>query len=276
MIDAVIEWLPVLAALSAAGVLAGLLAGLLGVGGGIVIVPVLFLVFQGLGISPATAMIVATSTSLLIIVPTSVASARAHHRRGNVDLPLFRRWLWFMLAGVIIGSQVVSRVNGVLLSGVFGVVVLLIAANTLLRPNAPPLREDLPSLAQQGPVAAAIGALSVMMGIGGGALSVAVLTSWNVAAHRAVGTSSLFGLVIALPGALLLLLAAATPADAPPGTVGLVNLPGFAAIAPLTWFMAPLGVRLGARLGGVALKRVFAVFLTIVGLRMLWQVLADG
>ncbi len=275
MIDAVIEWLPVLAALSAAGILAGLLAGLLGVGGGIVIVPVLFLVFQGLGISPATAMVVATSTSLLIIVPTSVASARAHHRRGNVDLPLFRRWLWFMLAGVIIGSQVVSRVNGVLLSGVFGFVVLLIAANTLLRPNAPPLREDLPSLAQQGPVAAVIGALSVMMGIGGGALSVTVLTSWNVAAHRAVGTSALFGLVIALPGALLLL-AAASPADAPPGTVGLVNLPGFAAIAPLTWFMAPLGVRLGARLSGLALKKVFAVFLTIVGLRMLWQVLADG
>lgn len=270
------QWLPVLMALVAAGVLAGLLAGLLGVGGGIVIVPVLFLIFQGLGISPATAMVVATSTSLLVIVPTSVASARAHHRRGNVDLPLFRRWLWFMVAGVALGSQVVSRINGVMLSGVFGVVALLIAANTLLRSSAPPLRDTLPPLPVQGGVAAAIGALSVMMGIGGGTLSVTALTSWNVAAHRAVGTSALFGLVIALPGALLLLITASTPGDAPPGTVGLVNLPGFAAIAPLTYLMAPLGVRLGGRLSGVALKKVFAIFLTIVGLRMLWQVLASG
>ncbi|MFN2329354.1 MAG: sulfite exporter TauE/SafE family protein [Chromatocurvus sp.] len=274
--DSVTQWLPVISALIAAGLLAGVLAGLLGVGGGIVIVPVLFLIFQSLGITPATAMIVATSTSLMVIVPTSIASARAHHRRGNVDLVLFRRWLWFLLAGVVLGTQVVSRVDGVLLTGVFGVVVLLIAANTLLRPHAPPLRDSLPIGPVQGAVATIIGALSVMMGIGGGALSVTVLTSWNVPAHRAVGTSALFGLVIALPGALLLLLTASTPADAPPGTVGLVNLPGFAAIAPLTYLMAPLGVRLGARLSGVALKKVFAVFLTLVGLRMLWQVLAEN
>ena len=93
MIGSATQWLPIIAALAAAGVLAGLLAGLLGVGGGIVTVPVLFLIFQTLGISPATAMVVATSTSLMIIVPTSFASARAHHRRGNVDLALFRRWL---------------------------------------------------------------------------------------------------------------------------------------------------------------------------------------
>ncbi len=276
MIGSATQWLPIIAALAAAGVLAGLLAGLLGVGGGIVTVPVLFLIFQTLGISPATAMVVATSTSLMIIVPTSFASARAHHRRGNVDLALFRRWLWFLLAGVVLGTQVVSRVDGVILTGVFGVVVLLIAANTLLRPGAPPLRESLPAAPVQGAVAAAIGALSVMMGIGGGTLSVTALTSWNVPAHRAVGTSALFGLVIALPGALLLLLTALTPTDAPPGTVGLVNLPGFAAMAPLTYLMAPLGVRLGARLSGVALKKVFAVFLTLVGLRMLWQLLAEN
>lgn len=276
MIEEGSVWLPVAGSLIAAGVLAGLLAGLLGVGGGIVIVPVLFLVFQGLGISPATAMVVATSTSLLVIVPTSIASARAHHRRGNVDLALFRRWLVFMLAGVVLGSQVVSRIDGVTLTGIFGAVALLIAANTLLRPDAPPLRDVLPSLPVQGAAAAAIGALSVMMGIGGGTLTVTALTSWNVAAHRAVGTAALFGLVIALPGALLLLLTASTPDDAPPGTVGLVNLAGFAAIAPITYLMAPLGVRLGAQLSGVALKKIFAVFLTIVGLRMLWQVLADG
>lgn len=267
------EWLPVLSALLAAGVFAGLLAGLLGVGGGIVVVPVLFLVFQSLGISPSTAMVIATSTSLMVIVPTSIASARAHHRRGNVDLLMFRQWLWFLLIGVVLGSQVVRYVDGILLTAVFGCVALLIAANTLLRSNAPPLRESPPPMSVQGALAVAIGGLSVMMGIGGGTLSVTALMSWNVPAHRAVGTSALFGLLIALPGALLLLLTAATPADAPPGTVGLVNLPGFAAVAPLTYLTAPLGVALGARLGGVALKKLFALFLAIVGLRMLWQVL---
>lgn len=267
-------WLPVIAALSVAGLCAGLLAGLLGVGGGIVTVPVLFLVFQNLGISPATAMVVATSTSLLVIVPTSIASARAHHRRGNVDFGLFRRWFWFMLAGVVLGSQVVSRIDGLILSGVFGVLALCIAINTLLRSGAPPLRDTLPSSPVQAAVAAIIGTLSVMMGIGGGTLSVTALTGWNVPTHRAVGSSALFGLVIALPGALLLLSTAATPTDAPPGTVGLVNLPGFAVIAPMTYLMAPLGVRLGAGLSAVVLKKGFAVFLAVVGLRMLWQFVA--
>jgi uncharacterized membrane protein YfcA len=273
LIDIVWQWLPTLLSLAGAGVIAGLIAGLLGVGGGIVIVPVLYPLFQSLGVSAATAMIVATSTSLLVIVPTSIASARAHGRRGNVDGGLFRGWLPFLLLGVCIGSAVVSRVNGVLLSGVFGVVALLIAANTLLRPRATALTEGLPSRAVQAPVAGLIGALSVMMGIGGGTLSVTALTAWNVPAHRAVGTSALFGLVIALPGALLLLLPT-TPADAPPGTVGLVNLFGFIAIAPLTWLMAPWGVRLGSRLSGTTLKRTFAVFLLVVGLRMLWPLVS--
>jgi uncharacterized membrane protein YfcA len=267
-------WLPVLAGLVAAGVLAGVLAGLLGVGGGIVIVPVLFLVFQSLGISAPTAMLVATATSLMTIVPTSIASARAHHARGNVDFTLFRRWLPAMLAGVLLGSFTASRVDGLLLTGVFGVVAIAIACNALLRGAAPPLRDRLPALPWQWGMSCIIGAISVMMGIGGGTLGVTALTAFNVATHRAVGTAALFGLVIALPGALILLLLPATPADAPPGTVGAVNIPGFVAIVPMTMLCAPLGVALGSRLDGVTLKKVFAAFLLLVGGRMLWQLAA--
>lgn len=270
MLEWLLEWLPTLASLAAAGVAAGLMAGLLGVGGGIVIVPVLFIAFQSLGVSAGTAMVVATSTSLLTIVPTSISSARAHHARGNVDFSIFRRWALFIVLGVTLGSQVLTRIDGLLVTLVFAVVVLLIAANNLLREGAPPLREELPSLPWQGAIATVIGLLSVLMGIGGGTLSVTAMSSCNVPAHRAVGTSALFGLVIALPGALLLL-AAPPAADVPPGTIGMVNLPGFALIAPLSFALAPVGVRMGARLSAQTLKRVFSIFLIVVGLRMLWQ-----
>ncbi len=264
-------WLPVLAALVGAGVLAGILAGLLGVGGGIVIVPVLFLVFQSLELSPASAMLIATSTSLLTIVPTSIASARAHHARGNVDLALFRAWLPAMVGGVVLGAVTASRADGLLLTGVFGVVAVAIALNNLFRANAPPLRSTLPARPWQWLIAAVIGGVSVMMGIGGGTLGVTAMTAFNVVAHRAVGTAALFGLVIALPGALLMLVLPATPADAPVGTVGAVNLPGFAAIVPMTMLFAPVGVKIGSHLSGVTLKRIFSVFLFVVGGRMLWQ-----
>ncbi len=269
--SALIEWFPVLAALVGAGILAGILAGLLGVGGGIVIVPVLFLVFQSLDISPASAMLIATSTSLLTIVPTSIASARAHHARGNVDLALFRAWLPAMVAGVVLGSITASRVNGLLLTGVFGVVAVAIALNNIFRPKAPPLRDGLPARPWQWLIAAVIGGISVMMGIGGGTLGVTAMTAFNVVAHRAVGTAALFGLVIALPGALLMLLLPETPADAPAGTVGAVNLPGFLAIVPMTMLFAPLGVKIGSGLSGVTLKKIFSAFLLVVGGRMLWQ-----
>ncbi len=268
------DLLPVALALLATGVVAGVLAGLLGVGGGIVIVPVLYLVLQSLGVSPATAILVATGTSLMTIIPTSISSSRAHHARGNVDFGLIRLWALPMIAAVLAGSFLATRANGLVLSGLFGVVAILVALNMLFRTNAPPLRESLPAAPGQMLMAGVIGFISVMMGIGGGTLGVPTLTACNVAAHRAVGTAAVLGLLIAVPGALMLLLGGATPMDAPEGTFGLVNLPGFALIVPMTTLMAPVGVRIGAKLDGAALKRVFALFLILVGSRMIWQTLS--
>nr|WP_286807019.1 MULTISPECIES: sulfite exporter TauE/SafE family protein [unclassified Marinimicrobium] len=266
------EWLPTILAMLATGALAGVLAGLLGVGGGIVIVPVLYFVLQGLGVDPDVAIRVATGTSLLVIVPTSLSSVRAHHRRGNVDWALIKRWWPFMVFGVIGGSATALVVNGRVISGVFGVIALLVAANMLFRPKAPPVSESLPGLPGQGVMAGAIGYFSVMIGIGGGTLGVPMLTACNVAPHRAVGTAAFFGLLIALPGATAMLLAQ-TPAGAPAGMVGLVNLAGFAAIVPLTVLLAPVGTWLGSKLDALWLKRVFAIFLCISGARMLMQTL---
>ena len=265
------EWLPMIFAMLVTGAFAGVLAGLLGVGGGIVIVPVLYFVLQGMGVGPTTAIRVATGTSLLVIIPTSIASVRSHHKRGNVDWDLIRRWWPFMVAGVVVGSLVAIWAKGDFISATFGVIALLVAVNMLLRPKAPPLARSLPGLPGQGAMAGAIGFFSVMVGIGGGTLGVPMLTACNHPPHKAVGTAAFFGLLIALPGASAMLMAP-TPIGAPAGMLGSVNLAGFTAIVPMTVLLAPLGTWLGSKLNPQMLKRVFAIFLCLSGGRMLMQV----
>lgn len=274
MSDFLSQWLPTIIAMLVTGAFAGLLAGLLGVGGGIVIVPVLYFVLQAAGVSPATAMLVATATSLLTIVPTSISSIRAHHKRDNVDWLLVKRWWPFMLIGVVLGSTLALNAKGTAASAIFGVVAILVSANMLFRAKAAPVAPQLPGIKGQGMMAGLIGFFSVIMGIGGGTIGVPLLTACNYSPHRAVGTASVFGLLIALPGSIAMLFAR-TPSDAPEGMIGMVNLPGFLCIVPLTVLLAPVGTWIGSRLDSVMLKRVFAIFLLISGGRMLMQVLGS-
>jgi len=274
-VPGIAELWPVLLALLVTGVFAGLLAGLLGVGGGIVIVPVLYFVFQGLGVDAASAMVVATGTSLATIIPTSISSIKAHHGKGNVDWALLKLWSPFMIFGVLVGSFLVTTVNGHFFSTLFGVIAVLVALNMIFRAKAKPLVEQMPGMAGQGVMASLIGFFSVMVGIGGGTLGVPTLTACNFPAHRAVGTAAAFGFLIALPGAVMMLIKGVTPADAPFGTFGLVNVPGLIAIVPLTVIFAPIGASLGAKLDGVLLKKIFAVVLGITGVRMLIQVISE-
>jgi uncharacterized membrane protein YfcA len=156
------------------------------------------------------------------------------------------------------------------------VIAVLAALNMLFRANAPAVWAELPGKFGKACLAAVIGFFSVMVGIGGGTMSVPILTAFNYPAHRAVGTAAAFGLLIALPGAVLLLFAGTAPGPTPVGTFGLVNLPGFLIIVPLTVLCAPLGATLGAKLNSARLKQVFAVVLTITGARMLLQVAGIG
>ena len=266
-----IEWIPIALALVVTGVVAGILAGLLGVGGGIVIVPVLFFIFQLLGVSAETAMSVATGTSLVTIIATSISSIKAHQAKGNVDWALLKVWAPFIVIGVILGGLFATRVGGSAATMVFGFVAILVALNMLFRAKAPALFQALPAKIVQYVMAVIVGGVSVVMGIGGGTLGVPLLTAFNVAAHRAVGTAAAFGLIIAVPGALLMLLTAQTPLDAPKGTWGFVNIIGALLIVPLTVVTAPIGVWLGAKMDGALLKRVFAIFLCISGSRMIYQ-----
>ena len=259
-------------ALAGTGVFAGILAGLLGVGGGIVIVPVLFFLFQGFGVSPESAMLIATATSLATIVPTSISSIRSHHLKGNVDFELLKRWSIFILIGVLAGSFLVTRVNGSLLTLLFGVIATLSALNMLFRTKNSAMFQQLPNQPGQMAIGTSIGFFSAMVGIGGGTISVPLLTLYNYPAHKAVGTAAAIGLIISLPGALTMLLIGSTPSDAPSGTLGLVNLIGFICIVPLTVFFAPVGVSIAAKLDAAKLKKVFAIVLLFTGSRMLMQI----
>lgn len=271
--DQIIAQWPTIVALAGTGVFAGLLAGLLGVGGGIVIVPVLFFLFQGFGVSAASAMVIATGTSLATIIPTSISSIRSHHRKGNVDIALLKAWVPFILVGVLLGSYLVTIVNGHWLSMLFGIIATLAALNMLLRTDKAAVVDGLPGRVGQSAMAGSIGLFSSMVGIGGGTMAVPMLTFCNYPAHRAVGTAAAIGLLISLPGAATLLLFGTTPADAPVGTFGLVNLIGFICIVPLTVIFAPIGASIAHRLNAKALKKAFAVVLLITGLRMLAQLI---
>ncbi|ESP90545.1 MULTISPECIES: sulfite exporter TauE/SafE family protein [Pseudoalteromonas] len=260
-----------LVALIATGAFAGILAGLLGVGGGIVIVPVLFFVFQSFGVSPESAMVIATATSLATIIPTSISSIRSHNQKGNVDFDLLKRWAVFIFIGVLAGSWLVTRINGTWLTGLFGVIATLSALNMMFRTGKSALFQSLPGKAGQATMSTSIGFFSSMVGIGGGTISVPLLTLYNYPAHKAVGTAAAIGLIISLPGAATMLILGQSPADAPVGTFGLVNLVAFLCIVPLTVLFAPVGASLAAKLDATKLKKVFSIVLLITGMRMLIQ-----
>ncbi len=259
--------------LAATGAVAGVLAGLLGVGGGIVIVPVLFWVFGFLGLPPGLGMQVAVATSLVVVAVTSVSSARAHHRRGSVDMALVWTWAPWMALGALAGGTLAGVVSGRALLAVFGTVALLVAWN-LARPRARILADGLPqAIGAQPGMAAAVGTVSAMMGIGSGTLGVPLLTAFAVPVHRAVGTAAALGLVIGVPAAAAMMVTGLGVPGRLPGSLGYANLVAVAMILPLSVLFAPLGARISHALDPLWIKRIFAVFLVLTSARMLWTAL---
>lgn len=269
-----LDLLPKVAALLFTGGLAGTLAGLLGVGGGIVIVPVLFYLFGVLELAPQSAMHVAVGTSLATIVPTSIASMRAHWRRGSVDTELLKVWAVAACLGAILGAAISGFVKGTVLTAVFAVVAAVVAAN-MATPNGWRVADALPkNRFNSGLLGFVIGTFSVMMGIGGGTLSVPVLSAFRFPIHRAVGTASALGLAIGLPGAIGFALAGWNVEDVPPLSIGYVNLVGFALIFPMSVLMAPVGARLAHAMNRIWLRRAFALFLGVTSVRMFIRLLS--
>jgi uncharacterized membrane protein YfcA len=252
----------------ATGCVAGILAGLFGIGGGIVIVPILETALGFLGVDPAIRMHVAVATSLATIIPTSISSARAHHKHGAVDVDIVRRWAIWVLAGSIAGAVLASRLHSNVLAITFAALAMLIAVKMIFFPRTTNITTEIPRRPLTPAIPISIGGLSSMMGIGGGTFSVIVLTLFGQSIHRAVGTAALFGLVISLPGTLAYVVAGLADERLPPGTLGYVSLIGFALIAPATVLAAPVGARLAHGFSEKKLSVLFGVFLVLASLRL--------
>lgn len=268
-LDLLIWLVPLLAVTGLAG---GTLAGLLGVGGGIVVVPVLYWIFGYLDVDPTVRMHLAVGTSLATIIPTSVRSARAHARRQSFDPVLFRRWAPAMAIGALLGTWLATLASFAALTSVFGVVGLVMAVQMGLGNPAWRLAGTMPGgFSGSGVLPGLIGGLSAMMGIGGGTLSVPAMTLCGTAMHKAVGTSAAFGLVISVPATAGFMLGGWNAVGLPPYSLGYVNGLGLLIIVPTTLLSVPLGVHLAHSLSQNGLRRAFGVFLGLTAGRMLWD-----
>jgi uncharacterized protein len=265
--------LPLIAILAVSGLVAGFAAGLLGVGGGIVTVPVLEYSLRFAGVPEEYRMHVAVATSLAAIIPTAISSARSHHARGAVDWELARRWAAPMVAAAFVGSLLASHAPLIVLAGIFGSVALIIASKMLLPLDHVRFTDQVPRGVGGAAIASLIGGVSAVMGIGGGTLAVPTLNLCGYPMHRAVGTAAFFGLLISVPGTLGYLLA--KPGTGLPWlTVGFVSVAGLAVIGPGSMLTAALGARAAHALSRRRLSQVFGVFLLFVGTRMLYRAFA--
>lgn len=255
--------------LLAIGAFAGVLSGLLGVGGGIIIVPFLFHLFSGYGLPAGLAMPMAVGTSLSTIVLTSLVSARSHYAKGGVDLALVKAWMIPVLLGVLVGSMAPALIDGAGVKAIFGVMLVLVSMHMLASSRWDlAFFQRLPSRPRQFLLAVIVGALSGLLGIGGGTFMVPLLTLFSFPIHRAVSTASVFGLIISVPATLVYIANGWRVPDLPPLATGYVNWVVFAVLVPMTMLLAPVGVRLAYKLNVSQLKRAFAVFLCLVGLKM--------
>lgn len=250
------------------GAVAGVLAGLLGIGGGLVIVPMLVFCLTRQGIAPQAVMHIALGTSMASIMFTAVSSFMAHHKRGAVHWPAVGLIVPGILVGTFLGSYVAARLSTNFLK-VFFVVFLYYVAFQMLVNKKPRPSSGLPGKAGMFGAGSIIGLVSSLVGIGGGTLSVPFLMWCNLAVHHAIGTSAAIGFPIAVAGTAGYVLNGLHTKGLPDFSLGYIYLPALAGIVAASVLTAPLGVRLAHRLPVAKLKRVFAVLLIITGTRML-------
>ncbi|WP_300551066.1 sulfite exporter TauE/SafE family protein [Roseovarius sp.] len=250
-------------------IFAGIMAGLLGVGGGIVLVPMLFWLLSLSDFPSGIFMHMAVATSLSTIMFTSMSSAWAHNKRGAIDLKLLRLWAPAMMLGALSGGLVSRYMDADELKAIFGIIALLVAAN-MARPKPLVLSDDLPeSRIAHIAISGVTGLFSSLMGIGGGTLSVPILSAFSVEIRRAVGTASAFGVVIAVPAVIGFVLSGLGVEGRPPLSLGYVNIAAALVILPFTVGFAPVGARIAHSVDTKWIKRAFAFFLFITAIRML-------
>ncbi|MFD1702065.1 sulfite exporter TauE/SafE family protein [Methylopila henanensis] len=258
--------------LVAAGLVTGVLAGLFGVGGGAVIVPVLAELFDHIGVRDDVQMQLAVGTSLAIIIPTSIRSFLSHRARGSVDEAALRAWIAPVIAGALLGVGIAAYVTSDALKVVFAVFAAGMSANLLFGRESWRVASELPSRAVTGLWGFLFAVLSALIGIGGGTLGTLFLSLYGRPIHKAIGTSSALGTLIAAPAALGYAIAGVPHlADLPPLSLGYVSLIGVAVLAPVSVLSAPLGVRIAHGLSKRRLTIAFGLFLALISLRFAYD-----
>ena len=258
--------------LVAIGAFAGVLAGLLGVGGGIVLVPAFFYAFQTLGYDGPDLMQMCLATSLATIMVTSLRSVHSHNKKGAVEWEILRTWAPGIVLGAVLGVLIVSQLRSGTLQAIFGMLALSVGVYMAVSRKEWRLGTAMPTGLGRVTTSPAVGFLSVLMGIGGGSFGVPLMTLFGVPIHHAVATAAGFGVLIAVPAVIGFLMVNMS-GPVPPFSVGAVNLVAFGVIIAMTLITAPLGVRLAHATDPGPLKRVFAVFLILVALNMLRKAL---
>lgn len=257
---------------SALGAVAGVLAGLLGIGGGLVIVPLLVFTFSWQHFPDPVIMHLALGTSMASILFTSVSSFWAHHQRGAVQWIVVRRIVPGILVGTFLGSCLAARLSTTFLKGFFAFFLYYVCVQMLLNRKPKPTRQ-VPSLSGMTGVGGVIGAFSSLVGIGGGTLSVPFMIWCNLTVHQAIGTSAAIGFPIAVAGTLGYIYNGLHVSGLPGYSVGFVYLPALTGLVCASVVTAPLGVRLAHNLPVDRLKRVFALVLFVVATRMAYSFL---
>lgn len=258
--------------LVAAGAITGLLAGVFGVGGGAVIVPILYEVFRVIGVPEDVRMPLCVGTSLAVIIPTSIRSFNAHRAKGMVDMSILKIWAVPVVLGVIAGSYIARFAPADLFKIIFVIVAIFSALRLLFASDRWQLGTEMPGKVLMTIYGGVIGVLSALMGIGGGQLSSLFMTFYGRPIHQAVATSSGLGVLISIPGALGFIYAGWPKLDVlPPLSLGYVSLIGFILFIPTSIWTAPIGARLAHRLSKCKLEVVFGLFLLLVAARFIWS-----
>ncbi|WP_445428374.1 sulfite exporter TauE/SafE family protein [Alishewanella sp. HL-SH05] len=264
-----IEWILAFVSL---GVFAGFMAGLLGIGGGGIMVPMLTSIFVAQGISPDYVVHLALGTSMTSIMMTSLSSLRVHHAKGGVLWPIVKVMAPWLIIGSFAATFIAARISGYALAVFFAIFMSYIGIK-MLRPKKAIVAESRnPRKLELAAVGTGVGAISALVSIGGGTLTVPYLSWRNITLKYAIGTSAAIGLPISLAGASGYLLNAQPQLDLP-YTVGLVYLPGVVLISAASFFTARIGAKLAHKLPVNTLRKIFAILLILLSLKMLWYVL---
>lgn len=267
------EYFWLLAFMLAIGAFAGIVAGLLGVGGGIILVPAFYYALAALGYESESLMQICVATSLATIIVTSVRSVLSHHKKGAVEWDILRGWAPGIAIGAVFGVVLASGLKSQSLMLIFGVLGVTVGIYLAFGRSEWRLGTRMPSGLARAIFSPIVGFLSVLMGIGGGSFGVPLMSLYGRPIHKAVATAAGFGVIIAVPSTLGFMLSGWGDPSSPPFTFGRVNLIAFSIIVSMTMLTAPVGAKLAHMMDPKPLKRVFAGFIILMAFNMLRKAL---